>query len=287
MCGIFGYIGYENPSVQRLRKIAVDTEERGKDAFGVAWVDENGIIRRRRAIGPASERLDILVGALKSRALIGHCRFATQGPADSKACAHPHAARDGYLVHNGTIAYHVQDYLESKVKVDNACDSALLAQAAGLFSHWGVPQFGALLEAADSSCALLGLWTNPVRVILGRAGNPLYIATDGVKGVYFASRPYALPQTAVACLDDKTVVSLAITPEGKLDMRSASLREALDRTAAGAAFVDHATAGAAKWYKGGSHTKKHKPAQKQVKHKPAKGKRGNPRKYVNITNFVH
>ena len=41
MCGIFGYIAKHGrgPDLARLRRIALETETRGRHAFGLAWLD--------------------------------------------------------------------------------------------------------------------------------------------------------------------------------------------------------------------------------------------------------
>jgi hypothetical protein len=44
MCGIFGFLskGGTGPNLARLRRIAAETETRGRHAFGLAWIDSRG-----------------------------------------------------------------------------------------------------------------------------------------------------------------------------------------------------------------------------------------------------
>ena len=49
MCGIFGYIAKHGrgPDLARLRRIALETETRGRHAFGLAWLVVTDRLTRR------------------------------------------------------------------------------------------------------------------------------------------------------------------------------------------------------------------------------------------------
>jgi glucosamine--fructose-6-phosphate aminotransferase (isomerizing) len=105
MCGIVGYVGPRAATpilMEGLRRL----EYRGYDSAGLA-VHDGKSVEILRATGKLA-RLD---EALAQRPLsgctgIGHTRWATHGrPAEHNA--HPHAAGDVAVVHNGIIENHV------------------------------------------------------------------------------------------------------------------------------------------------------------------------------------
>jgi len=105
MCGIVGYVGPKLAApilLDGLRKL----EYRGYDSAGLA-VHDGKQVQIVRAVG----KLDNLVRAIEEHKLagttgIGHTRWATHGR-PSEANAHPHAAGDVALVHNGIIENHL------------------------------------------------------------------------------------------------------------------------------------------------------------------------------------
>ncbi|MFC3167850.1 glutamine--fructose-6-phosphate transaminase (isomerizing) [Paracoccus fontiphilus] len=102
MCGIIGILGNHEVSpqlVDALRRL----EYRGYDSAGVATVDAQGRLDRRRAVGKLVNLSDKLVHEpLPGHAGIGHTRWATHGPA-TEVNAHPHQSGPVAVVHNGII----------------------------------------------------------------------------------------------------------------------------------------------------------------------------------------
>ncbi|WP_449041949.1 glutamine--fructose-6-phosphate transaminase (isomerizing) [Paracoccus sp. (in: a-proteobacteria)] len=102
MCGIIGILGKNQVApqlVEGLRRL----EYRGYDSAGVATVDSEGRLDRRRAVGKLVNLSDLLVHQpLEGRAGIGHTRWATHGAA-TETNAHPHSHGPVAVVHNGII----------------------------------------------------------------------------------------------------------------------------------------------------------------------------------------
>ncbi|MBD8484776.1 MULTISPECIES: glutamine--fructose-6-phosphate transaminase (isomerizing) [Frigoribacterium] len=106
MCGIVGYVGTGDKSIEVLLGGLKRLEYRGYDSAGVAVIDAAGDLGTRKKAG----KLQMLVDDLEATPLtdgttgIGHTRWATHGgPTDANA--HPHLADDGKLalIHNGII----------------------------------------------------------------------------------------------------------------------------------------------------------------------------------------
>jgi glucosamine 6-phosphate synthetase-like amidotransferase/phosphosugar isomerase protein len=121
MCGIFGILGPEaDPKwiAQTTTNLFEETEERGKDSSGLAWIahDDGGQAYVQHIKKPVKgsefsydeDLLDILYEQEPSR-LIGHCRKLSQGKADNDENNHPLVSDlTGLgLVHNGRV----HDYL--------------------------------------------------------------------------------------------------------------------------------------------------------------------------------
>lgn len=111
MCGIFGYIGINDPMQACLAGLEL-LEYRGYDSTGIA-----GISQKQIAMCKKEGKLSFLKQSLNLPSLdlaIGHTRWATHGKV-SDVNAHPHVDSSGSiaLIHNGII----ENYRELKEKL--------------------------------------------------------------------------------------------------------------------------------------------------------------------------
>ncbi|MFV0294337.1 MAG: glutamine--fructose-6-phosphate transaminase (isomerizing) [Paracoccus sp. (in: a-proteobacteria)] len=102
MCGIVGILGNHQAAPQLVEALK-RLEYRGYDSAGVATIDADGRLDRRRAVGKLVNLSDRLVDSpLSGRSGIGHTRWATHGAA-TEGNAHPHQRGPVAVVHNGII----------------------------------------------------------------------------------------------------------------------------------------------------------------------------------------
>ena len=219
MCGIVGYAGGHQAApilVAGLRRL----EYRGYDSAGLATIDRNRLILRKRA-----GRVRILEELLDREPApgvcgISHTRWATHGPATDRN-AHPHlGGRAGEvtvaLVHNGVIENHalLRTELESQGFIFvSQTDSEVIAHLIARELEGTDELFDAVQRALPRLEGTYGLAVvspkRPGEVIGARFGSPLVVGL-GEGEHLLASDPVAIaPHTArVAFLQDGEVVRL-------------------------------------------------------------------------------
>lgn len=116
MCGIVGYVGNKQVVpliIDGLRKL----EYRGYDSAGIAVIDDDNLLSRRRAEGKLRNLEEVIrLNPLDGNYGIGHTRWATHGrPTEENA--HPHRDQSGkvVVVHNGII----ENYLTLKERLQD------------------------------------------------------------------------------------------------------------------------------------------------------------------------
>lgn len=140
MCGIVGYIGYDNAK-ELLLKGLEKLEYRGYDSAGIAVVNDDGTklfkekgrIAELRKVADSSDE-DGTLG-------IGHTRWATHGVPNYEN-SHPHQSTSGRftLVHNGVIENYEElkaEYL-SDVTFSSETDTEVIVQLVDYFSRQGL-----------------------------------------------------------------------------------------------------------------------------------------------------
>lgn len=197
MCGIVGYIGEKKAQpilVGGLKRL----EYRGYDSAGVVTLGAKGKATLLRAKGKVSELEEkVREHPTVDTVGIGHTRWATHG-APSKRNAHPHAAGDVYLVHNGII----ENYQELKTTLEKRdyvfksdTDTEILA---ALVDSLYQPTSN-LLEAVSGALQMVvGAYgiavmsvKNPDEIVVARKGSPLIVGV-GEGETFIASDASAL-----------------------------------------------------------------------------------------------
>ena len=205
MCGIVGYVGYDEATPMLLHGLE-KLEYRGYDSAGVAVYSE-GKLEVVKKKGRLKNLSDILDGGKKllGNTGIGHTRWATHGkPSDINS--HPHMSDSGKfaVVHNGIIENYLRlrnDLIQKGKKFVSETDTEVVAQLIDYLYE------GNFLDAVMKATSMLeGSYALgivcadfPEEVIAVRKDNPLIIGY-GPKENYIASDiPAVLSRTRDIC----------------------------------------------------------------------------------------
>ena len=197
MCGIVGAVAERNVApilIQGLQRL----EYRGYDSAGVALVQSDGKVQRRREVGKVvnlSNNLD--ADPVKGSLGIAHTRWATHG-AVQQTNTHPHMSGDDLaLVHNGIIENYMalRDELQSKGYVfASETDSETIVH----LIHSCLEDDGLLQAVRRAVKRLEGAYAiavcfadEPDRIIAARSGCPLVVG-KGIGENFLASDVLAL-----------------------------------------------------------------------------------------------
>jgi glutamine---fructose-6-phosphate transaminase (isomerizing) len=181
MCGIIGIIGSE-PAAPQLIEALKRLEYRGYDSAGVATLEKNGVLTRRRAEG----KLKNLESRLAREPLagtigIGHTRWATHGrPTENNA--HPHATDKLAVVHNGIIENFTELRRELEAggaKFQTETDTEVVAHLVTAELKRGASPVEAVKKALPrlrGAFALAFLFAGEENLLIGaRKGSPLAV----------------------------------------------------------------------------------------------------------------
>jgi glucosamine 6-phosphate synthetase-like amidotransferase/phosphosugar isomerase protein len=199
MCGVFGFISHNGKTtfkLESLEQIALVTETRGHHAFGLAWINERGVLKCFKQKGRISDHLSVLAMAQDAVMLIGHTRYTTQGTEDHNINNHPHHADGGWIVHNGIVRNYESLLDTHPMLTSSDCDSETIAR---LFEDEDGTRTERLKNAVDqvesSALAVLGLWNHRPELVAIRRGNPLHWSKTP-RGIYLASLAKGHPRAA-------------------------------------------------------------------------------------------
>jgi len=198
MCGIVGAVAERDVSrilLQGLRNL----EYRGYDSAGLAIIDRDGQLGRRRAVGKVEE----LERQLEARPLHGaigvaHTRWATHGP-PTEPNAHPHLSGVSVaVVHNGIIENHetLRERLVAQgYRFESETDTEVIAHLVHAGMGHGLGVFDAVRAAVAELRGAYALGviasSEPGTLIAARLGSPLVIGV-GIGEHFIASDVAAL-----------------------------------------------------------------------------------------------
>jgi glucosamine--fructose-6-phosphate aminotransferase (isomerizing) len=242
MCGIFGYVGADQPGgaiiLDALRKL----EYRGYDSWGVA-VGANGHIDVAKRAGRIGDAVATLPDA---RIGFGHTRWATHGGV-TDANAHPHLDCTGRfaVIHNGIIENYktIRDRLiasghEFRSETDTEIVAHLVEEAYESNPERdlvdAVREVFSLLRGLNAIIVMdnrthqLVAVKNVSPLVLGRGDDSFYLASDSIALVGHASEVHYLEDGQVACLssDGVTLWSAATGERQRPDFQPLTLSAA-------------------------------------------------------------
>jgi glucosamine--fructose-6-phosphate aminotransferase (isomerizing) len=198
MCGIVGYIGEQQVApllIQGLKRL----EYRGYDSAGIV-VSKNGHLEVRKEAGKIAELEKlILAEPVEGWYGIGHTRWATHGPPNTKN-AHPHLSENGdfAVVHNGIIenAGTLRKVLQERGHVFTSdTDTEVLVHLIEEVYTTGDGRAGESLERAvetaltqiEGTYGIAVVSTrDPGKIVVARLGSPLLIGV-GENGETFVA----------------------------------------------------------------------------------------------------
>ena len=197
MCGIIGIVGKADVSarlVEGLRRL----EYRGYDSAGIAALQDDGALSRRRAEG----KLIHLDERLKKEPMtgmvgIGHTRWATHG-GPTERNAHPHMNDNVAVVHNGIIENYAvlkTELEQHQFRFETDTDTEVVVHLVTHYLKQGMKPAEAANAAFDrltGAYALAVIFANENNLMMGvRQGTPLAVGY-GDGEMYVASDSYAL-----------------------------------------------------------------------------------------------
>ena len=247
MCGIVGILGGHQAGpqlVEALRRL----EYRGYDSAGIATIDDDGALDRRREVGKLVNLSDALVhDPLEGRTGIGHTRWATHGAA-TQTNAHPHRYGPVAVVHNGII----ENFRELRAELardgivpETQTDTETVAQLTGHLIGQGltpVEAVRATLSRLHGAFALAFLFEGQGDLMIGaRKGSPLAVG-HGSGEMFLGSDAIALaPFTdRVTYLEDGDHVVLTRAGAEIYDAEGRLANRAVARIDVGSTAIDKA-----------------------------------------------
>ena len=247
MCGIVGILGGHQAGpqlVEALRRL----EYRGYDSAGIATIDDDGALDRRREVGKLVNLSDALVhDPLEGRTGIGHTRWATHGAA-TQTNAHPHRYGAVAVVHNGIIENFRElraELAENGIVPETQTDTETVAQLTGHLIGQGmtpVEAVRATLSRLHGAFALAFLFEGQGDLMIGaRKGSPLAVG-HGSGEMFLGSDAIALaPFTdRVTYLEDGDHVVLTRAGAEIYDAEGRLANRAIARIDVGSTAIDKA-----------------------------------------------
>lgn len=220
MCGIVGYIGYQEAYpllIAGLKRL----EYRGYDSAGIALLSSSGALNVYKEKGKVANLEERSASADLSGALgIAHTRWATHGePCERNAHPHYSATEELAMVHNGIIENYREiknDLIEKGYTFVSDTDTEVLVQLIEYTKKtFQLPLFEAIQKALQNvigayAIALIDK-TVPERLIAARKSSPLVVGVGEDNAEYFIASdasPIVEHTRNIIFIDEEEVVEL-------------------------------------------------------------------------------
>lgn len=156
MCGVLGFKGYVREgqwgqTYRLLESLFIHSQHRGQDATGFVALTSPFKDRsnQQQVIDKSPEPAQMFLSSSdawhslrhhRCSTVVGHVRYATDGPPDDNRNNHPHSSRDGrlHIVHNGVIGNYRELAARNRAKLQSQCDSEILLRLCESQSHVAV-----------------------------------------------------------------------------------------------------------------------------------------------------
>ena len=186
MCGIVGYkaFGKEVPKKRELENLLIETQYRGTDATGVAWI-ENDALQIFKQEGSAKELIKTKnwKKIKVPKVMIMHCRAQTQGTFKNNKNNHPVFNKQGMaLIHNGIISNDDAIAKEKGYKLDGQVDSEIILKL--IEDGWWDSIKNVEELSGSYACAAL-YKEKPDELILFRHTSPIAYYIDVARDILF------------------------------------------------------------------------------------------------------
>lgn len=199
MCGIVGYFGPSQNSVQIVLEGLKRLEYRGYDSAGVSFIDQNNNMQFYKKAGKLDNLKAELIGKdIISRTCIGHTRWATHGGV-TDANAHPHNNETLSIIHNGIIenANEIKKELSAhgvKFKSETDSESFLELVTFELKNGLGIKEaISKSFKRIHGNSAFVILYPKTGEIYAVKRGAPLVCGINEVTSeALVSSDPYAL-----------------------------------------------------------------------------------------------
>lgn len=188
MCGIFGSISSFKNDLNKLRKLIIHSEQRGKDSSGLIYYSSNkyNIIRADFEISKLIKEVDFN----DSNVVLGHSRLITNGLSDNQPVVKNNIA----LIHNGIVVNERQIWDSLTIKKELTIDSeTIVAIALEFLNNNGDINLltSHILKKCKGIVACALILPSSGKLLLFSNNGSLYIGESDHE-IYFASERYGL-----------------------------------------------------------------------------------------------
>ena len=220
MCGIVGYVGKSDKTINILLNGLSALEYRGYDSAGVSIKTANGmktVKTKGKIMDLAAAIIDKKID-LSGKIGIGHTRWATHG-APNTTNAHPHYTKNVSIVHNGIIENYrdLEDELNrNNISKKSDTDTETVTLLIDMFLKDMSPKdaFCKTIEKLKGSFAIAAIFKdtetimlakNESPLVIGVADNEKYIASDISALINYTDRFIFLEDDDIAEISQNTI----------------------------------------------------------------------------------